>query len=96
MSRMAVSTRLRVQSQVRRGEHYVIEEDGVENARVEYDREYIRRDEYAGDLSDVVSAALRVSQSSESCAIRRDEYDGGKYDGDVENDDTLYGESNVE
>lgn len=47
----------------------------------------VRRDEYAGDLSDVFSAALSVSESRKVC-IRCNEYDGGGYDGDVENDDT--------
>ena len=39
--------------------------DGGQHAGVEYDSEYIRRDEYAGDLSDVVSAALSASESAE-------------------------------
>jgi len=65
------------------------------------DWEYIRHNEYTGDLSDVVSAALSVSESPGSCAIRRDEYNGdeyngGKYDGNAENDDTWYGELNAE
>jgi len=51
-------------------------------------RWHVRCDEYAGDLSDVVSAALSVSETAGKCAIRCDEYDGGGYDGDAENDDT--------
>jgi len=47
----------------------------------------VRCDEYAGDLSDVVSAALSVSETAGRCAIRCDEYDGGGYDGDAEHDD---------
>ena len=39
MSTMAVRTRPRVRWRVRRGEHYVIEEDGIEDAGVEYNRE---------------------------------------------------------
>jgi len=48
----------------------------------------VGRDEYAGDLSDVVSAALSVSETARRGAIQFDEYDGGGYDGDAENDDT--------
>jgi len=47
----------------------------------------VRRDEYAGDLSDLFSAALSVSEKAGRCAIRCDEYDGGWYDGDAENND---------
>jgi hypothetical protein len=46
----------------------------------------VRLDAYAGDLSNVVSAALNVAESAGRCAIRRDEYDGGEYDGDAVND----------
>jgi len=49
-------------------------------------RWYVRCDEYAGNLSDLFSAALSVSETAGRCAIRCDEYDGGWHDGDVEND----------
>jgi len=47
----------------------------------------IRCYEYAGDLSDVVSADLSVSETAGRCAIQCDAYDGGGYDGNTENDD---------
>jgi len=47
----------------------------------------VRRDEYAGDLSDLFSAALSVSETAGRYAIRCDEYNGGWHDGDAENDD---------
>ena len=47
----------------------------------------VRRNEYAGILSDFFSAAVSVSETAGRCTIRCDEYDGGWYDGDAENDD---------
>jgi hypothetical protein len=80
----------------------VDEDAGGQHAGVKYDREYdatstkastmravrwrVRLDAYAGDLSTVVSAALNVAELAGRCAIRRDEYNGGEYNGDAVND----------
>jgi len=47
----------------------------------------VRCDENAGDLSDLFSAALSLSETAGRCAIRCDEYNSGWHDGDAENDD---------
>ena len=50
-------------------------------------RWHVRCNEYAGNLSDVFSAALSASETAVRYAIQCDEYDSSWYDGDVVNDD---------
>jgi hypothetical protein len=54
----------------------------------------VRHDVYAGDLCNVICAALNIAELAGRCAIRHDEYDGGEYDGDTENVDPEYRRSN--